>query len=148
MHKRRLLSNKYFNLIFFLQRCTQCQEFDLFIGPKDTVHPVQSTNFGFEGAKRNLMNGAMTFFCSFHQNNQIQGNLKIGLLQCYEVIWIHNIDAICNPLGPLRPCGHPSDPFRPCKYFIWILFVAVLLKSVSCCSPFPSSSHMPYNFTS
>ena len=40
----------------------------------------------------------MTFFCSFNQSNQFQGNgemLKITLLQCYEVLWIHNIDAIC-----------------------------------------------------
>ena len=30
---------------------------------------VQSTNFGFEGAKRSVMNGAMTFFCSFDKND-------------------------------------------------------------------------------
>ena len=44
------------------------------------------------------MNGAMTFFCSCYQNNHFQGNvgtLKIRLLQCYEVLWIHNINAIC-----------------------------------------------------
>ena len=41
MHKRRLLSYKYFTLNFFLQGCTQCQELDFFIGPKDTVHPVE-----------------------------------------------------------------------------------------------------------
>ena len=40
MHKRRVLSYKYFTLNLFLQGCTQCQEFDFFIGPKDTVHPV------------------------------------------------------------------------------------------------------------
>ena len=34
----------------------------------------------------------------FYQNNQFlrnHGTLKITLLQCYEVLWIHNIDAIC-----------------------------------------------------
>jgi len=59
---------------------------------------VQLTNFGFEGAKRSVMNGDTTFFYSFDQNNQFEGNertLKIRLLQCYEVLWIHNIDAIC-----------------------------------------------------
>ena len=44
------------------------------------------------------MNRAMNLFCSFDQNNKFLGNggtLKIGLLQCYGVLWIHNIDAIC-----------------------------------------------------
>ena len=44
------------------------------------------------------MNGAMTFFSNFDQNNSfegIYGTLKIRLLQCYAVLWIHNIDAIC-----------------------------------------------------
>ena len=48
------------------------------------------------------MYGAMTFFCTFDQNNQSQGNggtLKITLLQGYEVLWILDIDAICNSIG-------------------------------------------------
>ena len=36
------------------------------------------------------MNGTMTFFCNFDQNG---GTLKIE--KCYEVLWIHNVDAIC-----------------------------------------------------
>ena len=42
---------------------------------------VESTNFGFEGVKRSVMNG---------------GTLKMRLLQCYEVLRIYNIDAIRN----------------------------------------------------
>ena len=50
------------------------------------------------------MNGAMAFFCIFDQNNQfkgIGGTLKIRLLKCYEVLSIHNIDAICIKTFPL-----------------------------------------------
>ena len=50
------------------------------------------------------MNGAMTFVCRFDQNNQFQRNggpLKIRLFQCYEVLWIHNTDAICKQKGAL-----------------------------------------------
>ena len=32
------------------------------------------------------------------------GPLKISFLQCYEVHWIHNIDAICIRFVSLRPC--------------------------------------------
>ena len=35
----------------------------------------------------------------FYQNDWLlrnRGPLKIGLIQCHEVLWIHNIDAICN----------------------------------------------------
>ena len=44
------------------------------------------------------MNGATTFFYTWYLYNQFlrnSGPLKIRLLQCYVVIWIHNIDAIC-----------------------------------------------------
>ena len=34
------------------------------------LRTVQSTNFGFEGSKRSVMNDAMTFFCSFDKSNQ------------------------------------------------------------------------------
>ena len=36
--------------------------------------------------------------CNLYLNNRIlqnSGPLKIRLLQCYVVLWIHNIDAIC-----------------------------------------------------
>ena len=49
------------------------------------------------------MNEATTFFNSFHQNDRFYGDsrpLKIRLLQHYEVLWIHNIDAICNFRSP------------------------------------------------
>ena len=45
MRQRRLLLYKYFTLNFFLQGCTQCQEFDFIIGPKDTAHPVFCMHF-------------------------------------------------------------------------------------------------------
>ena len=32
---------------------------------------VQSTNFGFDSAKRSVMNCTMTFFCGFDQNDQV-----------------------------------------------------------------------------
>ena len=45
------------------------------------------------------MNGAKTFFDNYYLNNCFLRNigqlLKIRLLQCYVVLWIHNIDAIC-----------------------------------------------------
>ena len=44
------------------------------------------------------MNGAMTLFYSFDEYNHFGGNggtFKVSLLQRYEVLWIHNIDAIC-----------------------------------------------------
>ena len=40
----------------------------------------------------------MIFFNGFCQNNWSLGHgglSKIRSLQCYEVLWIHNIDAIC-----------------------------------------------------
>ena len=40
----------------------------------------------------------MTFCDSFYQKNRFlrnQGTLKITLFQCYEVLWIDNIDVIC-----------------------------------------------------
>ena len=56
------------------------------------------TDFSFEGVKRSVLNGATTFLRLFI--NMIVflrncGPLKISLLQCYEVPWIHNIDSIC-----------------------------------------------------
>ena len=56
------------------------------------------TNFRFEGVKRSVLNEAMTFCRIFYQMNRFLRNratLKITLLQRYEVLWIHNIDAIC-----------------------------------------------------
>ena len=44
------------------------------------------------------MKGAKTFFDSWYLNNRFlrnSGPLKIRLLQCYVVLWIHNIDVIC-----------------------------------------------------
>ena len=44
------------------------------------------------------MNGAMTLFYSFDEYNHFGGNggtFKVSLLQRYEVLWIHIIDAIC-----------------------------------------------------
>ena len=40
MRQRRLLSYEYIPPKIFFQGCTQCQEFDFLIGPKDTVTPV------------------------------------------------------------------------------------------------------------
>ena len=40
----------------------------------------------------------MAFFDSLYLNNCFlwdSGSLKIRLLQCYVVLWIHNIDTIC-----------------------------------------------------
>ena len=45
-----------------------------------------------------VMIGAMIFFYGFCQNDWSLGNgglSKIRSLQCYEVLCIHNIDAIC-----------------------------------------------------
>ena len=45
------------------------------------------------------MNEAKIFFNRFCQNDWSLGNdglSKIRSLQCYEVLWIHDIDAICN----------------------------------------------------
>ena len=58
----------------------------------------KSTNFCFKDIKRSVMNGAKTLFDSWYLNNcflRSSGPLKIRLLQCYVVLWIHNIDAIC-----------------------------------------------------
>ena len=47
------------------------------------------------------MNGAKTFFESWPLNNRLlrsSGPLKIRLLQCYIVLWIPIIDAICRSL--------------------------------------------------
>ena len=44
------------------------------------------------------MNRALIFLNILHQNNHFLGNgwpSKIRLLQSYEVLWIHVIDAIC-----------------------------------------------------
>ena len=44
------------------------------------------------------MNRATTLHYSWYQNNRFLSNsvqLKIRLLQCYVVLWIHNISAIC-----------------------------------------------------
>ena len=57
------------------------------------------TNLSFEGVKRRTLNGATTIFNNFcHKKKLSLGNgeqLKTGQLQCYVVLWIHNIDAIC-----------------------------------------------------
>ena len=48
------------------------------------------------------MNEATLFINSLCLNNQVlrkSGPLKIGLLQCYGVLWIHNIDAICQNIN-------------------------------------------------
>ena len=61
------------------------------------------TDFSFEGVNRSVLNGATTFFKSLDQNDQFlenRGSLKISLLHCYEVLWIHNIDEICNTNRP------------------------------------------------
>ena len=57
------------------------------------------TNFSFGGVKRRTLNGAITFFNNFCHKNWSLGNggqLKTRLLQCYVILWIHNIDAICS----------------------------------------------------
>ena len=44
------------------------------------------------------MNGATTFVTSLDKNIRSSGSsglLKVWLLQCHVVLWIHNIDAIC-----------------------------------------------------
>ena len=44
------------------------------------------------------MNWATIFLQFFYQNIRFlrnRGTLKITVLQCYEVLWIYNIDAIC-----------------------------------------------------
>ena len=56
------------------------------------------TDFSF-GVKRSVLSGATVFIKSLHLRNRFLRNcrpLKISLLQCYEAIWIHNIDAICS----------------------------------------------------
>ena len=53
-------------------------------------------NFSFEGIKRSVLNVATTFCKIFYQNDKFMNKLlKISLLQSAEVLWIHNIDAIC-----------------------------------------------------
>ena len=53
-------------------------------------------NFCSKGVKRSVINGATAFITSknimFPENNS---PLKIRLLQCYQVLWIHDIDEIC-----------------------------------------------------
>ena len=95
---------------------------------KHWLWTYQFTNFVFEDAKRSVLNGAMYFFCSFDQNNQFKGNggsLKISLLQCYEVLWIHNIDLICIP-------EIPGQINRFSEFFIipmlWRLYVVKAVK--------------------
>ena len=42
------------------------------------------------------MNGAKTFFDNWYLNNRFlrnSGPLEVRLFQCYEVLWIHNIDV-------------------------------------------------------
>ena len=58
----------------------------------------QLTNFYFKDVKTSVMIGGKTFFDSWYLNNRISWNsgpLKISLFQCYAVLWIPNIDAIC-----------------------------------------------------
>ena len=47
---------------------------------------------------------ATIFYKIFYQNDYFLRNsepLKISLLQCYEALWIHNIDAICTAVNVL-----------------------------------------------
>ena len=56
------------------------------------------TYFSFECVKRSVLNVATTFCKIFYQNYRFLWNswpLKISLLQCYEVLWIQNIDTFC-----------------------------------------------------
>ena len=58
---------------------------------------MESTNFSFEGVKRSVLYEVATLCKIFYQNDWLlrnRGPLKIGLIQCHEVLWIHNIDAI------------------------------------------------------
>ena len=63
-----------------------------------TSKSKQMTNFNSEDVKRSILNEATKSCQSFYQNDRFSRNcwpLKISLLQCYEVLWIPNIDAIC-----------------------------------------------------
>ena len=60
----------------------------------ESNRPISAPN-----VKIRVLNGAMIFFNGLCQNNRFLGNSglsKIRSLQCYEVLWIHNIDGICN----------------------------------------------------
>ena len=68
---------------------------------RDDFGVKKATIFLFKDVKRSVMNGAKTFFDSLYLNNCFLWNswpLKIRLLQCYVMLWIHNIDAICTYL--------------------------------------------------
>ena len=59
---------------------------------------VKNRPFLAKDVKRSVMNGAKIFFDTWYLNNRFLRNcepLKISLLHCYEVVWIHNIKAIC-----------------------------------------------------
>ena len=47
MRQKRLLSYEYITPKICFQGCTQCQEFDFLIGPKDTVTPVKQFILSF-----------------------------------------------------------------------------------------------------
>ena len=52
-------------------KCLEKSKFGQFCFKIDQNHNfIESINFGFQGAKRSLMNGATTFFNSFHQNSR------------------------------------------------------------------------------
>ena len=49
-------------------------------------------------SKMRAINGTVTFFNGLCRNNYFSGNVelsKMRSIQCYEVLWIHNIDANC-----------------------------------------------------
>ena len=54
-----------------------------------------------------VMNGATTFYTSLHQNNHILTN---GLLNCYEILWIRNIDTVCSYPGTFKDEILQGDP--------------------------------------
>ena len=65
---------------------------------QDRFWRAQSTNSYSKCVTIRVLNRAMIFFNGLCQNNWLflNGGLsKIRSLQGYEVLWIHNIDAIC-----------------------------------------------------
>ena len=90
---------RYWKLDHFTSKLTKIT---IFKKIQTLIVNLQSTNFGFEGAKRSVMNGAMNLFYSFDQNNQFRemaGRWKSGHFSVMKYLWIHNIDAICNMLA-------------------------------------------------
>ena len=62
---------------------------------KHWLWTVQSTNFGFEDAKRNLIIGFTIFLNIFYQNNPFRGTVDLVTFKAFW-LWMHNFDAICN----------------------------------------------------